>query len=145
MRQHYIFFDTLNRLTNDQRKTKMSRIQLVDLDTLSEDEETGGLVIFKHEMWSRLGWLSTKVVPQVKQEAERMDTMEDEVMRIQNTQEGQPGDVLASVDTIEVMEGIKEDCGETNKEQENVKEQVYHIDNKEDSLTKPAYLSTIIE
>ena len=49
----------------------MNRIQLVDLDTLSDKEETGGMVISKHEMWSRLGWFSTKVEPQMKQEAEK--------------------------------------------------------------------------
>ena len=81
----------------------------------------------------------------MKEEAERTDTNRDEAVQIQNTQEGQPGDILASVDTLKVMEGIKDDCGEMNKEQENVKEQVYHIDNKEESLTKPANFLTIIE
>ena len=56
---------------------RMSKIQFIDLNTSSDKEETGGVVISKHKMWSRLGWLSTKVVPQVKQEAERTDTLED--------------------------------------------------------------------
>ena len=53
----------------------------------------------------------------MKEEAERTDTNKDEAVQIQNTQQGQPGDVLASVDTLKVMEGIKGDCGEINKEQ----------------------------
>ena len=123
----------------------MSRIQFIDLDTSSEDEDTGGVVISKHEMQSRLGWLSTKVVPQVKQEAETMDTIKDEAVQIQNTQESQPGDILESVDTLEVVKEVEDDCGETNKEQENNKEQVYHINNKEESSTKPGNLSTIFK
>ena len=105
----------------------MNRIQLVDLDMLSDEEETGGVVNLKHEMQSRLRWFSTKVVPQVKQEAERTDTIKDvkkihEAEQIESTPESQPGDVLASVDTLEVTEGIKDDCSETYKEQENIKE-----------------------
>ena len=123
----------------------MCRIQIVNLDTLSEDEETGDVIISKHEMQSRFGWLSSKVIPQVKQEAERMETIKDEVVRIQNTQEGQPGDVLTTMNTLKVMEGVEDDRGEMNKEQENDKEQVYHIDNKEESSTKPENLSTILK
>ena len=81
----------------------------------------------------------------MKQEAERMDTIEDEVVRIQNIQEGQPGDILATMDTLKVMEEVEDDRGEMNKEQENDKEQVYHIDNKEESSTKPENLSTIFK
>ena len=114
----------------------MSRIQIVDLDTSSEDEETGGVVISKHTMQSRLGWLSTKVVLQVKQEAERMDTIKDEAVQMQDMQENQPGDVLEPVDTLKIMKKA-DDCSEMNKEQQNDKEQVYHIDNKEESSTKP--------
>ena len=105
----------------------MSRIQFVDLDTSSEDEETGSVVISKHEMRSRLGWFSTKVEPQMKQETETMNTIKDvekihEVVRIQDTQENQMGDALTSVDTLKVTDVIKDDCSEINKEQENVKE-----------------------
>ena len=56
---------------------RMNRIQFVDLDTSSDEEETGGVVILKHEMQSRLGWFSTKVVPQMKQEAGRTDRIKD--------------------------------------------------------------------
>ena len=59
-----------------------------------------------------------------------------EAVWIQGTQESQLGDVLASVDTLKVTEGIKDDCGEPNKEQENIKEKIYHIGNKEESFTK---------
>ena len=77
----------------------MSRIQFIDLDTSSEDKETGGVVI-----------------------SERTDIIEDEAVWIQNAQEGQSGDILTSVDTLKVTDVIKDDCGEINKEQENVKE-----------------------
>ena len=105
----------------------MSRIQFVDLDMSSEDEETGGVVISKHEMQSRLGWFSTKIEPQMKQERETMTTIEDikkihEVVRIQDTQENQTGDALTSVDTLKVMDAIKDNCSEINKEQKNIEE-----------------------
>ena len=45
-----------------------------------------------------------------------------EVVQIQDTQENQTGDALTSVDTLKVMDAIKDDCGEINKEQENIKE-----------------------
>ena len=134
-----IFFDALKQI--DQCIKRMNRIQLVDLDTSSDEGETGGVVISKHKMWSRLGWFTTKVVPQMKQKAERTDTIGDvekihEVVWIQGTQESQPGNILAPLDALEVMEEIKDDCGEMNKEQENIKEKIYHIDDKEESLTK---------
>ena len=59
-----------------------------------------------------------------------------EAVQIQGTQESQLGDIVASIDTLKVMEGIKDDCGEPNKEQENIKEKIYHISNKEESFTK---------
>ena len=124
MRWYCIFFDALKQI--DQCIKRINRIQLVDLNTSSDEEQTGDVVILKHEMRSRLGWFSTKVVPQVKQVAERMDTIKNvkkihEAVWIQSTQESQPRDVLASIDTLKVTEGIKDNCGEMNKEQENVK------------------------
>ena len=123
----------------------MHRIQIVDLDTSSEDEKTGGVVISKHEMWSRFGWLSSKVVPQLKQEVERMDTIKDEAVQMQKTQGSEQGDILESVNTLEVMEKVEGDCSKMNKEQDNHKEQVYHINNKEESSTKPENSSTIFK
>ena len=136
----------MNRLTNDQCKSMMSRIQIVDLNTSSEDEETGGVVISKHEMRRRFRWLSTKVVVlQVKQEVERTDTIEDEAVQMQTMQGSEPGDILESVNTLEVVEKVEDYCGEMNNEWENNKEQVYHIDNKEESPTKPEDLLTIFK
>ena len=43
------------------------------------------------------------------------------------------------------MEEIKVFFGEMNKEQENTKEQFYHINNKEEILANPATSSTMIE
>ena len=45
---------------------KMSKIQLIDLDTSSEEEETGGVIILRRVMRGRLGWLSTVVEPDTK-------------------------------------------------------------------------------
>ena len=133
----------------------MSRIQFIDLDTSSNKEETGGVIISKHEMRTRLEWFNSKEVPQVKQESEKTDAVEDvtkthEAVQIQNqppqsTQEGQPEDQLASIDTHKVMEGIDNDSVETDKEQENIKEESYHIENKEESLTKSSTSSTEIQ
>ena len=85
------------------------------------------MVISKQEMQSRLGWFSTKVESQIKQEGETTDTIKEvekthEVVLIHNTQENQPGDALTSVDTIKVTDTIKDDYGEINKEQENIRE-----------------------
>ena len=102
----------------------MNRIQLVDLD-LSEEEETGSLVISRQEMRSRLGWLSTEVEPQMKQEAETMEIVKevDEVQeeaQIQATQEDQLSHALTSTDTLKVMEAVKDECVETSKEQKDI-------------------------
>ena len=55
----------------------MSRIQFVDLDTSSNEEETGSVIISKHEMQTRLGWCNPIGVPQVKQEIERTEMAKD--------------------------------------------------------------------
>ena len=81
----------------------------------------------------------------MKQEAERTDTIEDEVVQMQTTQGGEPGYTLESVNTLEVVEKVEDNCGEMNNEWENDKEQVYHIDNKEESPTKPEDSSTIFK
>ena len=44
----------------------MSRIQLIDLDTSSEEEEMGGVMISRKVMRGRLGWLSSMVEPHTK-------------------------------------------------------------------------------
>ena len=99
------------------------------------------MIISKHEVLTRLGWFKSKEVPWVKQELEKTNAVKDvtkthEAVWIQNqppqsTQEGQPEDELALVDTHKVMEGIDNDDNETDKEQKNIKEESYHIENKE--------------
>ena len=122
---------------------------------MSDKEETGSVIISKHEMRTRLGWFDSREVLQVKQELQRTDAVEDvmkthEVVQIQNqppqsAQEGQPDDELASVDTHEVTEGIDDNSDETDKEQEKTKEESYHIEHKEESSTKSSTLSTEIQ
>ena len=55
----------------------MSRIQFVDLDTSSSEEETGSVIISEHEMQTRLGWCNLIGIPQVKQELKKTDTAKD--------------------------------------------------------------------
>ena len=133
----------------------MSRIQFIDLDMSSDKENTGGVIISKHEIQTRLGWINYKEVPLVKQELEKTDAVED-VMKTheavvkqnqppQSTQEGQSEDKIALVDTHEVMEGINDDDDETDKEREDIQRESYHIENMEECLTKSATSSTVIE
>ena len=82
----------------------------------------GGVMISRKVMQSRLGWLSTIVEPHMKQEAEATEMVKDiaEVHKeeqIQATQKNQPSHALRSMDTLEVMEAVKE---ETSKEQKDV-------------------------
>ena len=56
---------------------RMSRIQFVDLDMSSDEEETGSVLILKHKMWTRLGWCNPIRVPQVKQGLMKTDAAED--------------------------------------------------------------------
>ena len=93
----------------------------MDLDTSSEEEETGGVVILKQEMRSRLGCLSTKVEPHMKQEIETTKIVKEveevqEKAQIQATQENQLSHALTSTDTLEVMEVVKDECMEISKE-----------------------------
>ena len=53
----------LNRLVN---MWKMSKIQLIDLGTSSDEEEMGGVMILRRVMRGQLGWLSTVVEPDTK-------------------------------------------------------------------------------
>ena len=53
----------LNRSANVLR---MSKIQLIDLDMSSDEEEMGGMVISRKVMQGRLGWLSTMVESDTK-------------------------------------------------------------------------------
>ena len=64
----------LNRLTNVLR---MSKIQLIDLDTSLDEEEMGSVVISRKVMRGRLGWLNTVVEPDTKQKMDAMKGMEN--------------------------------------------------------------------
>ena len=63
-----------NRLVN---VWKMSKIQLIDLGTSSDEEEMGGMMVSRRVMQGRLGWLSTMVEPDTKQELEAMEGVTD--------------------------------------------------------------------
>ena len=99
----------------------MNRIQLVDLDTSSE-EVTGGVVILRQEMQSRLGWLNTKGETHLKQEMETMEIVKEvdeipEEAQTQATQEHQPSHTLASTDTLKAMDILKDECEKESREQ----------------------------
>ena len=94
---------------------------------MSDEEETGGVVILRQEMWRRLGRFSTKVEPQMKQETAATDTVIKvekihEMVWIQATLENQLGDALTSIDNLEVMDAIKDECEEISKQQKNIVE-----------------------
>ena len=103
----------------------MSRIQLIDLDTSSEEEEMGSMMISRKVMQGRLGWLSTVVEPHMKQETEAMEGVKDiqEVHKedqVQGAQEDQLSNALT--DTLEITEVAKNKNIETNKEEKDVTE-----------------------
>ena len=57
----------------------MNKLWLIDLDTSSEDEEIGGVMVSQKMIRSRLGWLSTVAEPQMEQKTKA--TMEIEVVQ----------------------------------------------------------------
>ena len=103
----------------------MNRIQLIDLDTSSEEEEMGGMMILRKVMRSRLGWLSTAVEPHMKQEAETTEMVKDvvevhEEEQIQATRKNQPSHALRSTNTLEITEAVKDEKEKINKEQKDM-------------------------
>ena len=58
---------------------KMNKLRLIDLDTSSEDEEMGGVMVSRRMIRSRLGWLSTVAEPQMEQKTKA--AMEIEVVQ----------------------------------------------------------------
>ena len=123
----------------------MSRIQFRDLDTSSDEEEAGSVIISKHEMRTRLGWCNPIGVLQVKQELEKTDTAEDVTKRqkivqtqdqpLQDIQEREAEDEAEWDDTHETEEEIDDNSDEINDEQKEIKEENDHIESKESSLT----------
>ena len=111
----------------------MNRIQLIDLDMSSEEEEMGGMMISRKIMQSRLGWPSTMVEPHMKQEAETTEMVKDiaevhEEEKIQATQEDQLSHVLTSTETPEVTKAVKDEYMETSKHQEDMVEKHAEIE-----------------
>ena len=97
----------------------MSKIQLIDLDTSSDEEEMGGMMILRNLMWGQLGWLSTIVEPDTKKKMEAMEEAKDiqEVHgedQVQGVHEDQLSHAL--MDTFEITEVTKNENTETSKE-----------------------------
>ena len=68
---------SLIHLTDPVGILKMSRIQFVDLDMSSEDNNVSGVVISKHEMRSKFEWWNPVGVSRIKQEIEETDAGKD--------------------------------------------------------------------
>ena len=101
----------------------MSRIQLIDLDTSSEEEKTGGVMISRKVKRGRLGWLSSMVEPHMKQETKAtkgFKVVQDvhDKDQVQGAQEDQLSHAL--LDTLEITEVAKNENVETNKEEKDV-------------------------
>ena len=101
----------------------MCKIQLIDLDMSSEEEEMGGMMISGKVMRGRLGWLSTMVEPNTKQETEAMEGVKDiqeahEEDQVQGAQEDQLSHAL--MDTLEITEVAKNENTEANKEKKDM-------------------------
>ena len=129
----------LNRLTNVLR---ISKIQLIDLDTSLDEEETGSMVISRKVMRGRLGWLNTVVEPDMKQKMDAMKGMENvqemhEEDQVQGTHEDQLNHVLT--DALETTEITKNKNVGTSKEEKEAMENPPQVENMEplkDDFTK---------
>ena len=100
---------------------KMNKLQLIDLDTSSEDEEMGGVMVSQKMIQNRLGWLSTVAEPQMEQktkaameievvqEKHNEDQVQDKHDNQQNQELTEPPEVTRSTEkeNIEKGEGEK--------------------------------------
>ena len=101
----------------------MSKIQLIDLDMSSDEEEMGGIMISRKVMRGQLGWLSTVVEPDMKQETEVMEEGKDiqevhEEDQIQGAHKDQLSPALAG--TLEITEVTKNENIEASKEEKEM-------------------------
>ena len=116
----------------------MSKIQLIDLDMSSDEEEMDGMMISRRVMQGRLGWLSTVVEPDTKQEMEVMEGVKniqevheenqvqgghEEVMKNENM-EGikEEKEVMENLDQVEITEPLKDEYKEVSGEQKDMTE-----------------------
>ena len=100
---------------------KMNKLQLIDLDTSSEDEEMGGVMVSRRMIQSRLGWLNTIAEPQteqktkaameieVVQEKHEEDCMQDKDDDQQNQESTEPPEVTRSTENENVEKGRGEE------------------------------------
>ena len=121
----------LNRLANVWR---MSKIQLIDLDMSSDEEEMGGMVISRKVMRGRLGWLSTVVEPDTKQETDAMERMEnvqemDKEDKVQCTHEDHWSHTLT--DALETTGITKNENVGKSKEEKEAMENPAQVENTE--------------
>ena len=89
---------------------KMNKLWLIDLDTSSEDEEMGGVMVSRRIIRSRLGWLNTVAEPwieqktkadmeiEVVQEKHEEDRVQDKDDNQQNQESTEPPEVTRSTE-----------------------------------------------
>ena len=95
----------------------MNKLRLIDLDTSSEDEEMGGVMVSRRMIQSRLGWLNTVSEPQTEQKTKTaMETevvvekhdenrVQDKDADIQNQELTEPSDVTRSTEKENIEKG----------------------------------------
>ena len=76
---------------------KMTKLWLIDLDTSSEDEEMGGVMVSRRMIRSRLGWLNTVAEPQTEQKTKA-------AMEIEVVQEKHDEDQVQDEDDQQIQE-----------------------------------------
>ena len=95
----------------------MNKLQLLDLDTSSEDEEMGGVMVSRRMIQSRLRWLNTVAEPQMEQktkadmeievvqEKHEEDRVQDKDNNQQNQESTEPPKVTRSTEKENVEKG----------------------------------------
>ena len=108
----------------------MNKLQLIDLDTSSEDEEMGGVMVSQKMIRSRLGWLSTVAEPQMEQKTKA--AMEIEVVqekhdedRVQDKDDDQQSQELT--EPPEVTRSTEKENIEKGKGEQNVPGILAHV------------------
>ena len=89
---------------------RRNKLQLIDLDTSSEDEEMGGVMVSRRIIQSRLGWLNTIAEPQMEQKTKadmeieivqekyKEDRVQDKDDDQQNEESTEPPEVTRSTE-----------------------------------------------
>ena len=96
----------------------MNKLQLIDLDTSSEDEEMGGVMVSRRMIRSRLGWLNTVSEPQTEQKTKT--AMETEVVREKHNENRvqDKGEAVSFEDQFKLLDLVLTEGGDQTSQQE---------------------------